>query len=208
MRIAVFGATGKLGRLVVEQGLAQGHVVTAFVRNPAAVAIQHERLTVIQGDARDVTRVEAAVAGQEAVVSALGVRVGQPIGTFYTDSYRTLVTAMRAFGVRRLVCVSAWMVRENRRHIGLLARLLAPFVFREYYPELESREQIVRESSLDWIIVRPAILGDRPARGIYRSGPHIRMRLVPGIARADVAAFLLGQVCDNTYLHQAVSVSY
>ncbi len=208
MRIAVFGATGGLGRLVVEQALAQGHTVTAFVRNPATLAIQHDRLALIQGDVRDSARVEAAVAGQEAVVMALGTRPGAQVGTFYSDSTRAIVAAMRAAGARRLVCVSSWVVRESRRHAGLIGNLIVPLFPGRLYADRERQEQVVRESDLDWIIVRPARLVDRPARGAYHSGTHIRVRAVTGIARADVAAFVVRQVSDDTYLRQAMSVSY
>jgi putative NADH-flavin reductase len=208
MRIAIFGATGGLGRLVVEQALAQGHAVTAFVRNPAALALQHERLTLVQGDVRDPARVAAAVAGQDAVVTALGTRHGAPTGTFYSDSTRAVIAAMRASGARRLVCVSSWVVRESRRHAGLIGNLIVPLFPGRLYADRERQEQVVRESGLDWNIVRPARLVDRPARGTYRSGTHIRVRVVSGIARADVAAFVLRQVSDDTYLRQAVTVSY
>ena len=208
MRIAVFGATGGLGSLLVKQALAQGHTVTAFVRNPAAVTIRHERLALVQGDVRDPAQVAVAVAGQDAVITALGTRPGAPTGTFYSDSTRTIVGAMRAAGVRRLVCVSSWVVRESRKRAGPIGNLVVPLFPGRLYADRERQEQIVRDSGLDWIIVRPARLVDRPARGIYRSGPRLSMRIVAGISRADVAEFVLKQVRDDTYLRQAVSVSY
>jgi putative NADH-flavin reductase len=208
VRIAVFGATGGLGRLLVEQALTQGHAVTAFVRNPAAVTIQHERLALIQGDVREPAQVAVAVAGQDAIIIALGTRPGAPTGTFYSDSTRIIVGAMRVASARRLVCVSSWVVRETRRRAGPVGALVVPLFPGRLYADRERQEQIVRDSGFDWIIVRPARLVDRPPRGVYRSGPAISMRILVGISRADVAEFVLKQVHDNIYLHQAVSVSY
>src|SRR5438045_6794536 len=74
MKLLIFGATGGTGRQLVEQALAQGHEVTAFVRNPAKLTTQHEKLKVVKGNILDCHSVGAAVAGQDAVFSALGVR--------------------------------------------------------------------------------------------------------------------------------------
>src|SRR3954468_14182249 len=74
MKLLVFGATGGTGRALVEQALQQGHEVTAFVRNPAKVTAKHEKLKVVKGNVTDCHSVGAAVAGQDAVFSALGVR--------------------------------------------------------------------------------------------------------------------------------------
>ncbi len=89
-----------------------------------------------------------------------------------------------------------------------LSKLAVPLFLGRLIAEKERQEQIVRDSGLDWIIVRPARFVDRPPRGVYRSGPRISMRIVAGISRADVAEFVLKQVSDDTYLRQAVSVSY
>ena len=72
MKLLVFGATGGTGREIVARALAQGHVVTVFVRNPAAISTKHDHLKLVQGNVLDYASVEAAIQGQDAVVSALG----------------------------------------------------------------------------------------------------------------------------------------
>jgi putative NADH-flavin reductase len=102
MNITIFSATGPSGRLIVEQALEQRHAVTAFVLNPAALSIQNEKLTVVKGDVLDLASVEAAIAGKDAVLSALGVRkLGK--NTNLSDGTKNIITAMKKHGVKRFV---------------------------------------------------------------------------------------------------------
>ncbi len=107
MRLIVFGASGATGRQLVEQALAANHEVTAFVRNPARFRIEHPRLTVTQGDALDPQRVSAAIAGQDAVLYAIGTNRRSTL-TVCTESTRHIIAAMKQHGMRRLVCLTAY----------------------------------------------------------------------------------------------------
>src|SRR5262245_24064602 len=106
MKIVVFGAQGGIGTHVVEQALTAGHEVTAIVRRPSAMTLQHKRLEIMQGDVLDAASFQAAVVGKDAVVSALGVRNRAPT-TVYSQGVANIIQAMGAAGVRRLICVSA-----------------------------------------------------------------------------------------------------
>ena len=208
MRLLVLGASGRIGRQVVEQALGHGHDVTAFVRDPARLGITHERLSVIPGDVTDAAAVQAAVDGQDAVVSALGSRGERPVRV-YSDGIANTIRAMVARGVPRLVVVSAAGAGGERRGLPVLYRLmLANPLMREVYEDLERMEGDVMLSDLDWTIVRPAALTDGPQVGHYRV---VEGGFVPrgrSISRADVAALALKSVEAGLYVRRAVAVAY
>ncbi len=208
MRIVVFGATGGLGRCIVEQALADGHTVTAVARNPDGSALAHPSLTFHAGNVLDPDRVRAAVEGSDAVISAFGVKPGIKPGRLYSDGTRNIITAMESAGVRRIVSVSTWLVRESRRRAGPLVRIFVPLLQPQLYRDRERQEALIRETPLDWIIVRPARLTDGSRTGRYRSGAALKLHATSHIARADVADFVLRQLRDDTFLRQAPSLSY
>ncbi len=208
MRISVLGATGRTGRQVVEQALKAGHEVVAFVRNPDAMGTQHERLAVVQGDILDAERVSEAVAGTDAVISALGPTRDSP-EAMLTRGVANVVAAMKEHGVRRLIVLTGAGVRlesdpsslGNSIMLGLLG-LLVPCALRDAQGAVE----VIRASGLDWTVVRVPRLSDGPMTGRVRSGT---LRLGPShsISRADVVAFVLQQLDDDRYVRQAPMVA-
>ena len=203
MRIIVFGATGKTGRLVCQQGLEQGHEVTAFTRSASKVDTSGVNLRVAQGDAMDADSVAAAVAGHDAVVVALGSN-GLRDKTTLTSGTKNVVDGMRRHSLGRLVVLSAAGVGESWAQTGWLARIVFMTMLRNIYHDHEAQEEVVKASSLDWTLVRAAILKDAPATGVYNPGNTGK---VGHINRADVADFLVKQVNEKTYIKQAVSVT-
>ncbi len=200
MRITVFGATGGTGRAVVEQALAAGHEVTALLRNPSSLQLEHESLHLVAGDALDPSSVERAIEKHDAVVSSLGTRPWRhtPICSQGTG---TIVAAMQKTGVRRLVCVSSFGVGETRAHASWFLRGLMDLTIGRSLADKEVMESTVRASDLDWILVRPVGLTSGRARGVRAADDgSIRGGLV---ARADVAAFVLAQVTGNEWLRRA-----
>lgn len=250
MKILVFGASGGTGKRIVEQALAQGHLVTAFARDPARIRVAHQSLRVVRGDISSSDSVEAAVTGQEAVLSALGVRlpvravilivvicqivsrllalrgpvdllveIGVPVlailllfrrSTVLSDGTRNIVGAMEKLGVRRFICESSLGVGDSRWRLGLPHNLVAiPLFLRNVFADKEAQERIIRESNLDWVIVRPTVLTNGPRRSVYQTGSGIGHWLVPTrISRADVAEFMLKQLTDDSYLRQTPGLAY
>lgn len=250
MNLLVFGASGGTGRCIVEQALAQGHIVTAFAREPARVRVAHENLRVVRGDISRHDSVEAAVRGQDAALCALGVRlpvvavilivvacqvierlvalpraaalfveVGVPIlailllfrrSTTLSEGTRTIVKAMEASGVKRFVCESSLGVGDSRWRLGIVHNLIAiPLFLRNVFADKEVQEKIIKESGLDWVIVRPSVLTNGPRRSVYRAGSGIGNWFIPTrISRADVAEFMLKQVTDDSYLRKTPSLAY
>ncbi len=209
MKLVVFGASGATGKQLVAQGLARGHHVIAFVRTPGKLMIRHEELRVIQGDVADSASVARAVAGNDAVLSALGV--GKPLrhDPAVIEGVRNIVRAMDG-GPSRLIYLSFLGVHEGRAQLGfVLGRIMANLVVRNEVADHEVKEDIVRRSNLDWTIVRPVGLTNGPATGEYRQGLDIRAKsLIPTISRADVADFMLRQLIDNSYVRKAVAVMH
>jgi uncharacterized protein YbjT (DUF2867 family) len=209
MQLVVFGATGETGRELVKQALGHGHSVRAFVRNPDRLKVIHHRLEVVTGDVQDAKSVAAAVAGQDAVLCALGVNERKP-NTILSDAVRTFVGAMQAEGVRRLLYVSSLGVGETKGQLGpIYNHVVLPLLLKEIFADKETAETVVRESGLDWTIVQPARLTNARLTGKYRAGPGAaKGRWFPKIARADVADFMLNAVERKLFIREVPAIAY
>jgi len=212
MNLLIFGATGGTGRAIVAQALEQGHRVTAFARNPDAIKTEHENLIVVQGDILDYASVERAVKGQDAVLSALGAKAIRR-NTTISDGTRNIIKAMEKYEVKRFVFVSSISIGDSKpqqRQFGLLYRIIVfPLLLRNMFQDKEIQERYIRQSTLDWVIVRPAVLTNGPRTGAYRSEfSATDTSIKTKISRADVADFMLKQLKDDTYVHKTPSLSY
>jgi putative NADH-flavin reductase len=206
MNLLIFGATGETGRELVKQALERNNAVTAFVRDTAKLDIQHQNLNVIEGDVTDTATVERAVQGQDVVFSTLGSRSLKK-NPALTKGVDTIVRAMEKQGVQRFVYQSSLGVGDSREHVDFLVRyIVIPLVLRNAISDHADKERIVRQSSLDWVIIRPAGLTNAPHTGNYRHGES--MHYGAKISRADVADFMLKQATDTAYLRRAPGISY
>jgi len=209
LRILVVGATGGTGRELVRQALDLGHEVTAFVRKPAKLKMEHRNLRVVKGNVRDYASVEEAMRGQNAVVSALGHKRFFYPNKILSEGTRNILRAMQACSVPRFVCESSLGVGNTVGRLGLPATfVVVPFLLPFYLWDRVRQEKIIEESDSDWVIVRPPTLTNGPARGSYRHGRNVgNFILLRRISRADVADFMLKQLTDDTYIGTAVGVS-
>lgn len=206
MKIAVFGATGGTGSQVVKQALAAGHQVTALVRDPAKLDVADANLTVVVGSVLDAAPVQQALQGAEAVVVSLGNTANNP-DYVVSQGTQVILDAMQALGQpRRIVVVSSLGVGESKDQVPLPFKMLMKTVLKRPMEDKERQEAAVKASGLAWIIVRPGGLTNGPATGQYKSG--LDPKISAGqVARADVAAFVLQQLTDDTYLHKAPAIS-
>lgn len=209
MKIVVFGASGGIGVEIVKQALAAGHQVTAFVRSSAKMNIQHVNLSLFQGDAMDASAVEKAIAGQEAVISALGA-TRPPVPGMMETAAKNIVAAMQKHGVRRLISTTGAGVRDPRDQPKLmdhvmkaLLTLLAGEVLRDSAAGVE----ILRGSDLDWTIVRYPRLTDGLLTGKYRVG-YIGKGSGSQLSRADGAEFVLKELGEGKNIRQMPVASY
>ena len=153
-------------------------------------------------------QVEIAIAGKEAVLSALGVKIGSPPGTIRSEGTKNIITAMTKFGVKRLICITSVGVGDSKPRSGFLGNVLLPLFFKERFADVEKQEQLIQQSKLDWTIIRPSRLTDGSKTGSYKSGLQLSVGFRSTISRADIAAFMLQQLTDKTYLHKAPVVTY
>jgi putative NADH-flavin reductase len=206
MKLLVFGATGGTGRQCVDQALAQGHQVTAFVRQSAALTVQHPDLTIIQGDITDQDAVQRAIPGHDVVISALGTRGGPAV---LPEGTRNILEAMASHGVRRSLWVSSFGAGDSLKQMGWLSQtLIVKGFLRQAIQEKNAQEQIILASGGDWTIARPGGLTDGPLTGAYRvTGPGDKVGR-PSISRADVADFMLKNLTDTRYARRAVGLTY
>jgi putative NADH-flavin reductase len=206
MKLIVFGATGSVGQLVVEQALAQGHDVTAFTRDTTRVERRHERLTVVGGDVMHAPSLTDTITGHDAVIVTLG---GRRKGGVRAPGTKAIIEAMKAAGVRRLIVQSTLGAGDSEGNLNFFwKRIMFGLLLRPAYADHQQQERIVTNSDLDWTIVRPSAFTDGPRTGKYRQGfgPSEKGQLK--IARADVADFVLKQAGDLTYLRQTPAISY
>ncbi|MBN2292651.1 MAG: SDR family oxidoreductase [Pirellulales bacterium] len=208
MKLLVFGATGGTGRELVKQALDAGHFVSAYVRDPAKIKDLHERLRVDSGDVLDSAAVSNSVAGQDAIFSTIGA--GASRSTLREEGTRNIVEFMQETGVKRLVSLSSLGVGDSRSNLPFFTKYIIVAIFlRHAFADHERQEAVIKQSSLDWTIVRPPHLKDGPRMGVYRHGFSSTDRRIKGwISRADVAEFMLSQLEDDRYLHKTPGVSY
>jgi putative NADH-flavin reductase len=209
MRVLIVGASGGTGRALVQQALARGDAVTALVRNAARLPIADPSLTVVLGDVMKPETLDAAVRGQDAVLSALGHKQWFYPTRILSIGTQNLIDAMRRHGVRRLIVETALGVGDAWWQMGLYYTLFVKvFILPFYFFDKGRQEALVRVSGLDWTLVRPGALNNGPRRGVYRQGPRVGhwLRTVR-VSRADVAAFMLDQVTDHRYVGSAVGIA-
>jgi putative NADH-flavin reductase len=212
--VVVFGAGGRTGRLIVERALSGGDQVTAVARRPGTVTdldrrwAHTGRLRVATADVRDAASVVAVTSGHDAAVSAIAGRGRHPGGLF-SDGTRAIVDALEASGVRRFVAVSSRGVNYQDRGLPFAYRaVIRPLVLREVYADMQIMERIIRTSTLDWTLVRPPRLIDRPARGTYRVEDGRNPRGGWVLARADLAAFVTAELHGGEWTHRAPTLAY
>ena len=209
MKIVVFGASRGVGINVVEQALQAGHIVTAFVRSPETFKLQHANLTVFKGDAMDASAVEQAIAGQEAVISALGP-TRPPVPHMMETSAKNIVAGMKKHGVKRLVSTTGAGVRQPEdqpkpidHFIGFLLNVLA----KDVVLDSAANVNVIQSSDLDWTVVRYPRLVDGERKSIYRVG-YVGKDSGTQITRADGADFVLKELVEKKWLRKLPVVSY
>lgn len=209
MKIAVFGSTGNTGRQLVKQALDNGYKVTAFARSPEKIDQKHINLQVVKGDVLDLTSVERAIEGQDAVFCALGLPNIMDKSKLRTKGTKNIIDAMKKTAVKRLVCLSSFGVGDSYQSLPLHYKyFIAPLFMRALYDDHNRQENAITESLLDWTVVRPSILYDGDFTGCYQHALIVdRKTAKMKISRADTADFMLKQLVDNAYLHKMPCVS-
>jgi len=200
MKLFVIGATGRTGLAIVQQALARGHHITAFVRSPESITVENERLTVLKGDAVDEDQLSDAMQNHDAVVSTLGPREVFKPSSLLHDSALATTRAMKRSGVKRLVVLSA------AAHFPGIPNRIASFVLRSHMRDSLAMEEIVQANGLDWTIARPPRLTRQDYRS-YRSREGAAPPMGFTLSRKAVAAFMLDAIEQKKHLNKIVGIA-
>jgi putative NADH-flavin reductase len=205
VRVLIIGASKGIGLETTRQALEAGYDVRALARSAAAISLSNPKLEKVTGDALDHRDVEAALAQVNAVIVTLGVGLGdllRPVHLF-SEATRVLIRAMKAQAVKRLICVTGFGAGDSHASISCLQRVPFQIIFGHAYDDKTRQERLIKESALEWTIVRPGVLTGGPRTGRYQVLREPSQWRNGIISRADVAEFLVRQIEDLTYVHEA-----
>jgi putative NADH-flavin reductase len=203
MKIAVFGASGKTGLLLVYQALEKGHSVTAFTRRAASIPSEHRNLRIIEGDILDYEKVKETLTGQDVVMSTLGVNE-RKYNTILSDGTRNIIRAMKECGVQRFICMSSAGVLGNDGGF-IFGKIMVPLLLKQIMADKKRQLEAIRESGLEWVVIRPPYLTDSPKTSKYRISEG--KPLYRSIPRNDVADFMLKLMTDKQYDGQIPAIA-
>jgi putative NADH-flavin reductase len=206
MKIVIFGANGKTGTLLVNQALESGHQVTAYVRRENSLAIEHPNLKIVTGSLNEPEKLNAAITGADACLSALGGSSLTKHATEIMAGIDRIVTIMEREKVNRFIYLSSIGVGESRYYMGQPIRFfIADVMLRVPFADHNVNEQRLMKSKLQWTSVRPGGLTDGPITGNLKHGSEKTiLKGSPKISRANVAAFMLEQLNEKSYINKGV----
>lgn len=204
--VLVLGASKGIGLETTKAALAAGHRVRAFARSASGISLSGPDLERFGGDALKADDVAKALDGIDVVVQALGVPFLDLFGPvrLFSDATNVLVPAMEQAGPRRLIAVTGFGTGDSRDAIGPLQRLPFRLVLGRAYDDKDVQEMRIRRSGLDWTLVRPGVLTSGPATGRYRATTESSSWRNGTISRADVAAYIVGQIEHPSHELKAV----
>jgi len=208
--ILLIGASGPTGRELITQISEAGLAIRALVRNQVRLPqAMPENVEVAQGDVLNTASLVKALNGVDSVVSALGTPLILRQVTLLSQGTRNLVEAMRQASVPRLLCITGMGAGDSRGHGGFLYdRLILPTLLRNVYADKDRQEQVVRNSPLDWTLIRPARLVDTGLTGQYRVITQFKNEQMNTISRKDVAHFITQELWLARYPRHVVNLTY
>ncbi len=208
--IVVLGANGGIGKQVVLSALSAGHNVTAILRTPGNLQITHPNLQAVQGDIMRPENVEKYLENKDVVVSAIGKNSLKKT-TLYSQGNKNLIDAMKKAGAIRAFFISASGLEINATHsllVKFATKVILQTLLRNMYADLQLMEKMIKQSDINWTIMRPPKLLDTPETGNYRTA--IDKFVINGlkIARADVAHFIINNLANNEIIKKTVEIAY
>ncbi len=209
MKLLLIGASQGVGFELLQQALQTGHDVTLIARNPDRLEINREHLNVVKGDILNKSVLEQTVNGQDAVCVTIGIKPTRKPVSVYSEGTRTVIEAMKKSSCRRLLCVTGIGAGDSRGHGGFFYdKIIKPLLLKTGYEDKDRQEAIVRQSDLDWEIIRPGFLTNGPRTGNYRVLTNLSGVKAGNISRADVADFMLSEVAEMRYGRQTPLLTY
>ena len=209
MKVVIFGANGKTGILLVEQALAKGHQVIAYIRRPGSILIENPKLKIVVGNLNEPLKMKDTIIGADACISALGGGSLTKHSVEMMNGIKNIISIMEITKVHRLIYLSSLGANESRYLIPQPLRFfLTNILLRVPLADHTTNENNIRKSKLQWTIVRPGSLTDGQLTGDLRHGTeNTKLKGNAGISRANVASFIIQQLTDSTYQQKAVWLS-
>lgn len=212
MKIVVFGATGIVGKAVVNEALKKGHEVTVLTRNARKVTTRHEHLHIVEGNVADKNVVHTVLKDQEAVIQTLGIGGkgdGKPT-SIVSEANKIIMTEMEQMNVKRLIAISVIGAGDSLTFLPWIYRKLVLPLFMKWFQAIiddkNRMEPMIKKSGLDWTIVRCTTVKERPATGKVNAtldGKGLKF----SISAVDMAVFIVNQLTDNSFLKQNPTIS-
>jgi len=205
MKLVILGATGGIGLELVKQAVERGHSLTALVRAPERLEAFRDRITIVAGDLLNSTELTRVLNGHDAVLSSFGPRDPRANGNLLKSFASELTKAMLHSGIRRVIVVSVAFLFKDM--IIPPAYLVGRMFFAHHVADAAAMEEILEKSGLDWTIVRPPRLTEKPLTGKYRVREGHLPRFGFTISRADVADYMIKAVENRSSIGKIVGVS-
>jgi len=209
MKIVVIGASRGIGLEVVKQALERAHEVTALLRDPAKLALEHARLHKIRGDLGKPADVRSALSGQDAVCTCVGVNPTRKLVELFSRGARNVLAALQDAPATKYVAVTGVGAGDSRGHGGFFYdKILQPLLLGTIYADKDREEELIKGSATDWLIVRPGFLTNGPRTGVYRAITDLTGVTAGKISRVDVADFILNQMESPSLFRQTPLLTY
>jgi len=213
-RILVIGANGGTGKQCVAIALDAGHHVTAMLRNPDKLNLRHPNLEIVKGDLMQPDTIMRYLENKDVVISAIGVSGGlfsdKPT-TLYSQGNKNLLNEMQKTGVQRAFFISASAI-EISPVLPLMVRLAEKYVLQKLlkhmYADITEMENIVKQSGIDWTIMRPPKLTDKPVTGRCRFAINNFLKNCLSISRADLAYFMINNITNEATYKATIEIGY
>ncbi len=206
MKLAIIGGTGKTGKELLQQGLEAGHTIAALVRNPKKVQLVHPNLTVIQGNVLNPKDLANIFYGKDAVLSALGHKRFLGPSHILSRGTENILQAMKTANVSRFICITSMGINDNKYRLGLYYTFFViPLIIFFYFRDKSKQERLIKDSNLNYTIVRPGQLTNGRKSLRYKQGVNLGSFIwTKMISRADVAHFMPGELNNSVYTKKSV----
>lgn len=210
MRIAIFGATGKTGIILIQQALDAEYDVVAYARNTKKLSLIHNKLQVVQGELSEITKINKVIKDVDAVVSLLGASTTKINNHSLSDGIKNIITSMEENNVTRIIQVSTSVVKDANDSFDLyfdFMKLMVRLMIPKMYKELQIISRYIKQSDLDWTLVRVPFLTDSAITKNISIGYKGQKIVKKHLSRENLAWFMLRQISDDHYINKTPFVS-
>lgn len=209
MKILIIGASRGIGKALMECALEENNEVTVLARNPSKITANHTQLSVLEGDILDVNSISSALKDQDAVCSCIGCPITFKPVDLFSRGAENIVAALTGKGEKKYVTVTGIGAGDSKGHGGFLYdKIFNPLFLKTIYQDKDREEEIIKNSPLDWLIVRPAGLTNGPRTGIYHVINDMSGVTMKRISRQDVADFILRELQEPSNFGRTPLLTY